>query len=60
MSQKRQQPTQKADDIQSLSYCLGLSDFDYQDILSQEAWQKSLKKWPLLQEWDLWSKKEGG
>ena len=45
------------DDIESLRQNLAGDTFDYVDIASVEAWHKSLKEWPLLNEWHEWSKR---
>lgn len=45
------------DDIESLRQKLAGDTFDYVDIASVQAWHKSLKQWPLLNEWHEWSKK---
>lgn len=45
------------DDIESLRQNLAGDTFDYVDIASVETWHKSLKEWPLLNEWHEWSKR---
>lgn len=45
-----------SDDIKSLKKHLKTGSFDYIDITSLQAWEKSLQEWPLLAEWDVWSK----
>ncbi len=45
-----------ADDIKSLESQLKTSTFDYVDIAAEQAWEKALNEWPLLAEWDVWSK----
>lgn len=46
----------EADDIRSLMNQLDTGDFSYVDIAVVEAWQQALEQWPLLAEWDQWSK----
>ncbi len=46
-----------SDDIKSLKKQLKTDSFDYIDIASMQAWKKSLREWPLLAEWDVWSKR---
>lgn len=46
----------KADDIASLKSQLDTGSFDYVDIASLEAWERALEQWPLLAEWNRWSK----
>lgn len=55
MSQPSQPLIQDADDIQSLTQYLHTGEFEYVDIMSHEAWQRALKQWPLLAEWQRWS-----
>lgn len=46
-----------SDDIKALKKQLKTSVFDYVDIASLQAWKTSLDEWPLLKEWNEWSKK---
>lgn len=46
----------EADDIRSLMNQLDTGDFSYVDIAVVEAWHQALEQWPLLAEWDQWSK----
>ena len=45
-----------SDDIESLKKELNTGAFNYIDIASVEIWKKYLDEWPLLAEWDAWSK----
>ncbi|WP_205341875.1 BcsR/BcsP family cellulose biosynthesis protein [Denitrificimonas caeni] len=45
-----------SDDIESLKKELNTGAFNYIDIASVEIWKKYLEEWPLLAEWDAWSK----
>lgn len=45
-----------SDDVFSLKKQLETGDFDYVDIASVQAWKRSLAEWPLLNEWNEWSK----
>ena len=45
-----------SDDIKSLESQLKMNTFGYVDIAAEQAWKKALNQWPLLAEWDMWSK----
>jgi len=45
-----------SDDIESLKKELNTGAFNYIDIASVEIWKTYLEEWPLLAEWDAWSK----
>lgn len=45
-----------SDDIESLKKELNTGAFNYIDIASVEIWKKYLEEWPLLAEWEAWSK----
>lgn len=46
----------EADDIRTLTSHLDTGDFSYVDIALVEAWREALEQWPLLAEWNTWSK----
>ncbi|QEY57670.1 hypothetical protein FXF61_14760 [Pseudomonas sp. C27(2019)] len=45
-----------SDDVELLKKQLKMDSFNYVDIASIQAWEASLGEWPLLAEWDTWSK----
>lgn len=45
-----------SDDVELLKKQLKTNSFNYVDIASIQAWEASLAEWPLLAEWEAWSK----
>ncbi|HLR12055.1 MAG TPA: BcsR/BcsP family cellulose biosynthesis protein [Burkholderiaceae bacterium] len=49
---------QDADDVRVLIAHLKLDSFTYVDIAAIREWERALEQWPLLSEWNNWSKND--